>query len=185
MTNSRTTTSGQGHRRYPREIAASVTLGAAARALARPSGGPLVSGECVAITTACTALRTRLALVADVGRPVGAASDVQLVTWVLPDALTGAGTAPSAMVLRTAGDRCVAAWQRWATSGGRAADDPGGVAGALAVAAWCSWGTRRCPEALTRASYALDIDPTDPLALLVQRWCRLGRRPAWTAVEPD
>lgn len=183
MTNTRTTVPADGYVRHPREIAANVTLGAAARALARPPGAPLRDGEAVAITTACTALMTRLALIADIGRPAGAPSRVGLVVGVLPAALSGTGPDPSAEVLRTAGERCVAAWRRWVSAGGDAGDEPDGVAGALAVAAWCSWATRHAAEARIRARYALDIDPGDPLAELVQRSCRARRGPRWTPVE--
>jgi hypothetical protein len=168
---------------HPREVAANVTLGAAARALARPPGPPLRDGEAVAITTACTALMTRLALVADIGRAAGTPSHVGAVMWELPDALSGIGPDPSAVVIRTAGERCVAAWRRWVSAGGDAGDEPDGVAGALAVAAWCSWATRRAAEARIRARYALDVDPSDPLAELVLRSCRARRGPRWTAVE--
>lgn len=167
------------YRHHPREVAAHVTLGAAAAALIRPGEAPLGPGESVAVTTACAALVTRLGLLAhvvDVTRPV---APVELWHERLPEALLGRGPRPDRDRVVVAGERCVAAWRRWATSEGSAADDVGGVAGALSLGAWCSWAIRNAAQARTRAQYALDVDPADPLARLVFGWCRARQGPAW------
>ncbi|KQO64692.1 hypothetical protein [Curtobacterium sp. Leaf261] len=167
------------YRYYPREVAAHVTLGAAAAALVRHDDHPMGPGESVAVTTACAALATRLGLLRHVVDP--AVPAVPFTVWheQLPAALLGTGTIPDRDRVVVAGDRCVAAWRRWATSAGTAADDVGGVAGALALGSWCSWATRSAAQARTRARYALDVDPSDPLARLVLGWCRARHGPAW------
>jgi hypothetical protein len=164
---------------HPREVAAHVTLGAAAAVLVRDDGAPLGPGEAVVVTTACAALVTRLGLLVYLVDPGRGVRPVVPQQESLPRALLGQGPAPNRTRVATAGDRCVAAWRRWATSDGSAADDSVGVAGALALGAWCSWSVRRAAQARTRARYALDVDPTDPLARLVLGWCRTRRGPRW------
>jgi len=173
------------YQHYPREVAAQVTLGAAGAALtAAVPPGP---GACVAITTACAALVTRLGLVEYLGVVADRAADAVVrpvdAPFALPERLYGRGAPPSAERLAEGGERCVAAWRRWATSAGTAADDPRGVAGALGLAAWCAWALGSTARARTRARYALDIDHTDPLAELVVRWCRNRQGPTWWPVS--
>lgn len=174
--------------RYPREIAANVTLRAAAVALVAPGADPPTRGASIALTTACAALQTRLALFDLLADPTAAdpvvARDAAMRIRAIdafegtPVALQGEGARPSLVVLRRAGDRCVAAWRRWSLDRD-ASDDPVGVAGVLAVAAWCSWSAGDRDRAVVRARHALDVCATDPLAELVLRLCRRRLSPAW------
>lgn len=182
MTSSQTAVPASRYPVHPREIAAAVTLRAAAAALVAPPTAPLTASGAVAVTTACGALATRIALVeflADAQPPEPAA----LVPFdpfgpsTLPG-LQGLGRMPDRDRLRTAGDRCVDAWRRW-SSDVDTADDVRGVAGALALGAWCSWALGSTARALTRARYAIDLVPDDPLAGLVLRTASADRAPAW------
>jgi hypothetical protein len=174
--------------RYPREIAANVTLRAAAAALVAPGADPPSRGASIATTTACAALQTRLALmelladpaIADPAEAAVAVGGLRAVDAFAgtPAALNGDGVRPAMGVLRRAGDRCVAAWRRWSLDRD-APDDPVGVGGALAVAAWCSWAVGEYDRAVVRARHAQDVCATDPLAQLVLRVCRRGLEPAW------
>ena len=168
--------------RYPREIAAAVTLPAACAALVTPGTAPLPRTAAIAVTTACAALATRLALVSFL-----AAADRPEPRSVrphdpfhepTPPALLGLGPAPDRDRLRTAGDRCADAWRQW-RSADATADTSDGSAGALSVAAWCSWALGSPVRAQIRARYALDVRPDDPLAGLVLRSVRAGSVPGW------
>ncbi|PYY35207.1 hypothetical protein DEJ16_08305 [Curtobacterium sp. MCJR17_055] len=166
--------------RHTREIAAAVTLPAAARALVAPED--LSASGAVAVTTACGALATRLALVrflADPG-PMDAADVRPLDPFSepTPSALHGSGPEPDRDRVRTAGDRCVEAWRRWTRSSDSGLSEIG-VAGALALGAWCSWALGSELRATTRARHALAVRADDPLAGLVLRTCRAGARAAW------
>jgi len=141
---------------------------------------PHLSG--VAVITACAALAPRIALLAFLaarGTP-----DPRTVRAFdpfrdpVPDAMLGAGPEPERERVRTAGDRCVQSWRAWRNDEGTA-DAASGAAGALSVAAWCSWALGSPVRAQTRARYALDIRPDDPLAALVLRSVRAGSGPAW------
>ncbi len=168
--------------RWPREIAAAVTLPAAAAALVAPAAGQLSRPARIAVTTACAALATRLALVAFLADPTGpSARDVRpFDPFVdpMPDALLGVGRSPDRDRVRTAGDRCAEAWRAWRVDDPEA-DSRGGAAGALAVSAWCAWALGSSARAQTRARYALDLRPDDPLAGLVLRTVQAGSAPAW------
>jgi hypothetical protein len=166
--------------RYSHEIAAAITLPAGARALIAP--GPLTVAGGVAITTACAALSTRLALLAFLAdphadEPIGITGHDPF-TEPIPPALLGRGPAPDRDRVRRAGDRCVEAWRRWSQT-----DDSGqsvvGVSGALGLGAWCAWALGSELRAATRARYALDLRDDDPLARLVLRSCGVHVRPAW------
>jgi hypothetical protein len=166
--------------RYSHEIAAAVTLPSGARALVAP--GPLTVAGGIALTTACAALSTRLALLAfladpDVDEPTGITGHDPF-TDPMPPALVGSGPEPDRERVRRAGDRCVDAWRRWSQD-----RDSGqsvvGVAGALGLAAWCAWALGSEARARTRSRYALDLRGDDPLAHLVLRSCTLGVRAAW------
>ncbi|PZF14731.1 hypothetical protein DEJ25_03505 [Curtobacterium sp. MCPF17_011] len=166
--------------RHSHEIAAAVTLPSAARALVAP--GPLTTAGGIAVTTACGALSTRVALLGfladpDADDPIGI-SGHDPFTDPMPSALLGSGPEPDRDRVRRAGDRCVDAWRQW--SGDR---DSGqsvvGVGGALGLGAWCAWALGAELRAETRARYALDLRADDPLAQLVLRSCTLGIRAAW------
>jgi hypothetical protein len=105
-------------------------------------------------------------------------SAVDPFTEPMPSALLGRGPAPDRGRVRSAGDRCVDAWRVSLAEVGRGRPDVG-VAGALALGAWCSWALGSELRATTRARYALDLAADDPLATLVLRMCRLRRRAAW------
>jgi hypothetical protein len=168
--------------RYPREIAAAVTLPAACAALVEPGTAPLSRTATIAVLTACGALSPRFALVGFIaarGEP-----DPRAVTAFdpfrdpSPPALVGAGPEPDRDRLRTAGDRCAAVWQWWRAED-PSADTATGAAGALAMASWCSWALGSVARAQTRAQYALDTRSDDPLAALVLRSVRAGSAPMW------
>lgn len=170
--------------RYPREIAAAVTLRAACAALtARRTDRALGGPAAVAVLTACAALATRFAVVAFLGDPEH--PDPRSVRPFdpfhdrTPPVLVGAGPEPDRERLRTAGDRAAEAWRMW-----HRGDDPdgtaAGAAGALSVAAWCSWALGSEVRARTRAVYALETVPDDPLAALVLRTVRAGNTPSWS-----
>lgn len=169
--------------RYPREIAAAVTLRAACAALTDgPADLPLAPLAAVAVLTSCTALATRFAILEHLADPddPDPRTAVPFNAFVdrLPPALTGAGPIPDRARLRLAGDRAADAWRMW-----RAGDDPHGcsrgAAGALSVAAWCAWGLGSAERARTRAVYALETAADDPLASLVLRMVRCGVAPGW------
>ncbi|WP_420367898.1 hypothetical protein [Curtobacterium sp. L1-20] len=175
-------TSPEAAVRYPREIAAAVTLPAACAALVTHRPGPLLAREAIAVLTACGALAPRLALLAFLtarDRP-----DPRSVVPFdpfhdpTPPALHGAGPEPDRDRVRTAGDRCAAAWQWWRAED-RSADTAVGAAGALATASWCAWALGSGARAETRARYALETRSDDPLAGLVLRSVRAGSAPAW------
>jgi hypothetical protein len=165
-----------------REIAAAVTLPVAAAALVAPGTAPLTVRGGAAVSTACVALATRMALIRHVAAP---ADRVPTVVRPFdpfhdptPPALQGTGPAPDRDRLRTAGDRCVGLWQDWRLLG-CPDDDRLGVAGALALGAWCSWALGSPERARTRARHALDAVPDDALAGLVLRSVRARTAPAW------
>ncbi|MEK6309185.1 MAG: hypothetical protein V4737_12990 [Curtobacterium sp.] len=169
--------------RYPREIAAAVTLRAACAALTDgPAERPLSPVAAIAVLTSCAALATRFAILdhlADPDEPdPRTAVPFDAFADSLPTALTGAGPMPVRGRLRTAGDRAADAWHVW-----RAGNDPHGcargAAGALSIAAWCAWGLGSAERARTRAVYALETAADDPLASLVLRMVRCGVSPAW------
>lgn len=168
--------------RHPREIAAAVTLPVAAAVLVAPGTALLDAAGRSAVATACAALATRMALV----RFIGAASgpDLRAVrpfdpfTDPTPSAFHGRGPAPSRDRIRTAGARCTAVWHGWKQQGSPR-DERRGVAGAVALGAWCSWAVGALTEAEVRAGYALDVVPDDALALVVHRSARAGARPEW------
>lgn len=168
--------------RYPREIAAAVTLRAACAALVAPGDAPLQRTAAVAVITACGALAPRLALLAFIAardhpdpRAVAAFDPFRDPT---PPALRGWGPEPDRHRVRLAGDRCVGAWQRWRAEDS-SADTAIGAAGALATASWCSWALGSPARAQTRAQHALDTRSDDPLAALVLRSVRAGSAPSW------
>lgn len=166
--------------RYSHEIAAAVTVPAAARALVGASA--LTTAEAAAVTTACGALSTRIALLRFLAVPgaadPGAVRGHDPFTEPMPPALLGRGPMPDRDRVRLAGDRCVEAWRTWIADAG-SGQSPVGVAGALSLAAWCSWALGSELRASTRARYALDLAADDPLATLVLRACRARRRAAW------
>lgn len=168
--------------RYPREIAAAVTLPAAAAALLAPGPGVLSHAGAVAVTTACAALSTRFALIEALG--ARDAPDPRTVVPFdpfhdpTPVALCGHGPEPDRGRLRVAGDRCAAAW-RWWRAEDPVPDAATGAAGALALAAWCAWALGSEARAQTRAQYALETQRDDPLARLVLRSVRAGSAPSW------
>lgn len=168
--------------RHPREIAAAVTLPAAAVALVA-AGPPTVSpAGAAAIATACGALATRIALVRCLAAPDCAdprrIRPYDPVHDGSPAALRGSGPAPDAERLRLAGERCAATWRAWRTQGSPE-DERIGVGGALALGAWCAWALGSGPRAEVRARHALATDPHDPLAALVLRSVLADSRPAW------
>lgn len=168
--------------RYPREIAAAVTLRAACAALTGgPGDRPLLSSESVAVLTACTALATRFAIIAflaDSGADLRSVRPFEPFHDETPPALLGRGPAPDPDRMRTAGERAADAWRSW-----RAGQDPDGWAagagGALALASWCSWAIGSAERARIRAVYALETVPDEPLAGLVLRTVRAGNAPVW------
>ncbi|GAA3337830.1 hypothetical protein GCM10017714_06470 [Curtobacterium pusillum] len=168
--------------RYPREIAAAVTLPAACAALVAPGRGRLPRAASIAVLTACGALAPRFALVAFL--TAADHRDPRTVTAFdpfrdpTPPALCGFGPEPDRGRLRTAGDRCADAWRSWRAED-LSADTAAGAAGALALASWCSWALGSAARAQTRAQYALDTRADDPLAALVLRSVRAGSGPAW------
>lgn len=168
--------------RWPREIAAAVTLPAAAAALVAPTGGPFPRPARIAVTTASAALSTRLALLAFLaapGRPSArAVRPFDPFSDPMPDALLGVGPMPEADRVRTAGDRCAEVWRAWRADDPEA-DSASGVAGALAVSAWCAWALGSSARAETRARYAIDLRADDPLAGLVLRTVLAGSGPMW------
>lgn len=169
--------------RFPREIAAAVTLPAAAAALVAPGDGPLRATAATAVVTACGALATRMALVDFLAAP-GVRDPRTLRAFDpfhddTPPALSGIGPRPSRSRLRTAGDRCVEAWRTWHVQDGPA-DGTAGAAGALALAAWCAWALGSAARAETRARYALDVRDDDALAGLVLRSVLADSRPTWS-----
>lgn len=170
--------------RYPREIAAAVTLPVAATALVAPGTEPPSPGGRAAIGTACGALATRMALIRFVASPAGGAHPASVQPFdpfhePAPLALHGLGPSPDRDRVRIAGDRAVAVWHGW-TAQGSPRDDRRGVAGALALGAWCAWALGSSARAEVRARYALDVVPDDALAGLVQRTCAAGSAPAWS-----
>lgn len=174
------TTSDTTFVRYSHEIAAAVTLPSGARALVAP--GPLTAAAGIALTTACAALSTRLALLAfladpQADEPIGITGHDPF-TEPTPPALVGAGPEPDRERVRRAGDRCVDAWRLWTQDRG-SGQSVVGVAGALGLGAWCAWAVHAEARAATRARYALDLRSQDPLARLVFRSCTLGVRAAW------
>lgn len=168
--------------RYPREIAAAVTLPAACAALVAPGTTPLARTATVAVLTACGALASRFALLAFVA--ARDEPDPRSVTTFdpfhdpTPPALRGWGPEPDRERLRVAGDRCAEAW-RWWRAEDPSADTAAGAAGALAMASWCSWALGSVARAQTRAQYALETQPDDPLAAVLLRSVRAGSGPAW------
>jgi hypothetical protein len=167
---------------HPREVAAAVTLRGGAAALVAPPGGER-PGSDTSITTACGALVTRMALIeflADPSAPAAAAL-VPYDPFAERElrALHGIGPEPDRSRVRRAGERCVEAWRRWERDLD-AGDDPVGVAGALALGAWCAWALGSRLRAQTRARYALDIVPDDPLASFVLRATEVGHGPSWS-----
>jgi len=168
--------------RYPREIAAAVTLPAACAALVRPGAATLPRTATIAVLTACAALAPRFALIAFLAarddpdpRAVAAFDPFHDDT---PPALRGRGAEPDRDRLRLAGDRCAEAWRWWRTED-QSADTATGAAGALAMAAWCSWALGSSARAQIRAQHALDTWPGDPLAAVVLRSVRGGSGPSW------
>ncbi len=169
--------------RYPREIAAAITLRAACAALtAGPPDGRVPDTGTIAVLTSCAALATRFALLEHLADPTD--PDPRTVVPFdafadrLPPALIGSGPEPDRARLRVAGDRAAHAWRVW-----RAGDDPEGcargAAGALSLGAWCAWALGSGARAQTRAVYALETAADDPLASLVLRMVRCGVAPAW------
>jgi len=174
------TTTGGTSLRYSHEIAAAVTLPSGARALVAP--GPLTAAAGIALTTACAALSTRLALLAfladpQADEPIGITGHDPF-TEPTPPALVGSGPEPDRERVRRAGDRCVDAWRLWTQDRG-SGQSVVGVAGALGLGAWCAWAVHAEARAATRARYALDLRSQDPLARLVLRSCTLGVRAVW------
>ncbi|MET3635410.1 MULTISPECIES: hypothetical protein [Curtobacterium] len=176
--------------RYPREIAAAVTLRAACAALVAPSpdgdavvADALARPQAVAVVTACGALATRFALVgflAARGRPdPGTVVPFDPFRDPTPPALGGSGPEPDRARLRLAGDRCAAAWRTWRADGAVGGDVAVGAAGALAMGAWCAWALGSSARAEVRARHALDTRPDDPFGWLVLRAVRSGHGPAW------
>jgi hypothetical protein len=168
----------------PREIAANLTLRAAAAALVAPADAwPMTAAACVAVTTACAPLQTRVGLVQCIAAPIGTsppcvAYDV-MQERVVPLCLSGVGPMPDRTRIEIAGERALRAWRRWAFDPD-AGDDPFGAAGAAGLAAWCAWATGESVRALERASLALRIAPGDMFACLVENWVANDVRPAWT-----
>lgn len=169
--------------RYPREIAAAVTLRAACAALTDgPADGPLAPPAAIAVLTSCGALATRFAILEHLADPDDpdprTAVPFDVFSDRLPPALTGSGPVPDRRRVRTAGDRAADAWRMW-----RSGDDPHGsargAAGALSIAAWCAWGLGSAERARTRAVYALETAADDPLASLVLRMVRCEVGPTW------
>lgn len=174
--------------RYPREIAAAVTLRAACGVLVASSsaGEPadrVDRRSAVVVVTACGALATRFALIGFLADPRG--PDPRGVVPFdpfrdpTPPALGGSGPAPDRVRLRVAGDRCAAAWRSWRADGAPPGDVAIGAAGALALGSWCAWAVGSSARAEVRARHALDARSDDPLAWLVLRAVRSGYAPAW------
>jgi hypothetical protein len=168
--------------RFPREIAAAVTLPAAAAALVAPGRAALRAAAATAVVTACGALAPRMALV-----PFIAASDQPDPRSIhvfdpfadpTPPALHGFGPAPDRLRVRVAGDRCAEAWRAWRSQDGPF-DGASGAAGALSLGAWCAWALGSWARAETRARYALETRADDPLAGLVLRSVLAGSGPSW------
>lgn len=184
------TPTGRTLARWPREIAAAVTLRAACAALVAPdvpASGALDRRRAIAVTTACGALATRFAMVRFLsarGRP-DPATVVSFDPFrdPTPPALTGTGPEPERDRLRAAGDRCAAAWRTWRSDGIPTTDGTIGAAGALALGAWCAWALGSGARATVRARHALDTWPDDPLAGLVLRSVEAGRAPTWAAAR--
>ncbi|PZF59845.1 hypothetical protein DEJ23_02235 [Curtobacterium sp. MCSS17_008] len=174
--------------RYPREIAAAVTLRAACAALVAPppagaSADQLDRRRAVAVVTACGALATRFAMVGFLADRRGP-DPREVVPFdpfrdPTPAALGGSGPEPDRARLRLAGDRCATAWRAWRTDGGPSGDVAIGAAGALALGSWCAWAVGSAARAEVRARHALDTRPDDPFAWLVLRAVRSGYGPAW------
>lgn len=168
--------------RFPREIAAAVTLPAAAAALVAPGTGPCPKTGAIAIVTACGALTTRLALVTFLAaRDLPDPRSVQgfdPFADPTPPALLGVGPEPDRARVRTAGDRCADAWRVWRAEDGMV-DGAMGAAGALALGAWCAWALGSSARAETRSRYALETRADDPLAGLVLRSVLAGSAPTW------
>ncbi len=144
--------------------------------------GPLTAAAGIALTTACAALSTRLALLAfladpQADEPIGITGHDPF-TEPTPPALVGSGPEPDRERVRRAGDRCVDAWRLWTQDRG-SGQSVVGVAGALGLGAWCAWAVHAEARAATRARYALDLRSQDPLARLVLRSCTLGVRAVW------
>lgn len=169
------------YRRHSHEIAAAVTLPAAVATLVAP-GPPTISAMgAAAVTTTCDALVTRMGLIASIADPDAGVDDVRRFDPFhdeTPPALRGRGPRPDRRRLRVAGDRCVAVWQAWRAEG-ESRDDRIGVAGAVAVGAWCAWALGSDLRAQVRAGHALDTWPDDPLALLVLRSVAARSAPTW------
>ncbi|MCL9664996.1 hypothetical protein L2091_07110 [Curtobacterium albidum] len=176
--------------RYPREIAAAVTLRAACAALVAPSpdgdavvADALARPQAVAVVTACGALATRFAMVgflAARGRPdPRAVVPFDPFRDPTPPALGGSGPEPDRSRVRLAGDRCAAAWRTWRADGAVGGDVAVGAAGALALGAWCAWALGSSARAEVRARHALDTRADDPFGWLVLRAVRSGHGPAW------
>ncbi|PZE80867.1 hypothetical protein [Curtobacterium sp. MCBD17_032] len=181
--------------RYSHEIAAAVTLPAAARALVDTAA--LTTADAIAVATGCGALATRIGLLRFLADPdrvaSGTVAPVDPFCDGMPAALVGRGPSPDRDRLRHAGDRCVESWRIMTRTADGVRATHGvppvvavagvsgavGVAGALALGAWCSWALGSELRAATRARYALDLRADDPLAMLVDRLCRIRRRPAW------
>ena len=168
--------------RFPREIAAAVTLPAAAAALVAVGTVGLAPAAAIAIVTACGALATRMALVgfvADVDAPAPRSiRSFDPFDDAVPPALLGFGPEPPRDRVRTAGDRCAESWRMWRADDA-SADAAAGAAGALAVGAWCAWALGSWARAETRSRYALETRPDDPLAGLVLRSVLADSRPSW------
>lgn len=180
--------------RWPREIAAAVTLRAACAALVAPHHDGVTDADrvdppeldrprAVVVTTACGALATRFALVAFLAAP-----DEPDPRGVVPfdpfrdptpPALGGAGPVPDRARLRRAGERCASSWRVWRADGAAGGDVGIGAAGALALGAWCAWAVGSSARAEVRARHALDTRPDDPFAWLVLRAVRSGHQPVW------
>jgi len=168
--------------RFPREIAAAVTLPAAAAALVAPGRADLSTAAATAVVTACGALAPRMALVpfiAAQGTPDPRSIRVfDPFADPTPPALHGFGPAPDRARVRLAGDRCADAWRVWRAQDG-AFDGSSGAAGALSLGAWCAWALGSWARAETRARYALETRADDPLAGLVLRSVVAGSGPSW------
>ncbi|MBT2503315.1 hypothetical protein [Curtobacterium sp. ISL-83] len=168
--------------RFPREIAAAVTLPAACAALVAADPAALRPAAAIAVLTASAALATRLAIVEFLAAPGSpdprAVRSFDPFSDPMPAGLQGVGPEPDRDRLRRAGERATAAWQFWRT------DDPApdttvGAAGALSIGAWCAWALGSSARAETRARYALETRADDPLAGLVLRSVLARSAPTW------
>ncbi|MDM7890377.1 hypothetical protein [Curtobacterium caseinilyticum] len=175
--------------RYPREIAAAVTLRAACAALvAAPRGDGAAPDEldrrrAIVVATACGALATRFAMIRFLAAR-GAPDPRRVAPFdpfhdPTPPALGGSGPAPDRARVRLAGDRCASAWRVWRADGAPPGDVAIGAAGALALGSWCAWAVGSSARAEVRARHAIDTRPDDPFAWLVLRSVRAGCAPAW------